>query len=79
MLSFLCFYLARSFYFPLSSLHEKVCWMIALPEKKLLTLCGLPVILFCFDFLCKQHINCVGALRYHLQNQLHASLLVGCM
>lgn len=28
--------------------------------------CDLPVILFCFDFLSKQHINCMGALRYQL-------------
>lgn len=53
--------------------------MIALPESKLLVWCDLQVILFCFDFLSKQHINYMGALRYQLQKQLHQDLLVGCM
>lgn len=54
--------------------------MIALPKRKFLGLCDPPVILFCFRFLSKQYINCMGALRYQLQKQLRANLLVvGCM
>lgn len=51
--------------------------MIALPEKKLLMWYDLPVILFCFDFVSKQHINSMGALRSQLQKQLYDDLLVG--